>query len=107
MELLFGTHVRELGYRIGRLAGLEVERGTHEVRKIFFSANGQMGPQTETRPLAAVPVDHFTGDIALSAFPRSTDLPTLTPCSSAGRHASFGAVIRSARCQALRCRLPA
>jgi hypothetical protein len=79
MELLFGTHVREHGYRIGRLAGLEVERRTHEVRKIFFSANGQMGPQTETRPLAAVPVDHFTGDIALSAFPRSTDLPTTEP----------------------------
>src|ERR1700730_5549827 len=38
-----------------------------------------MAPQTETRPLAAVPVDHFTGDIALSVFPRSIDLPTTEP----------------------------
>jgi len=71
MELVFGIHVREHGYRIGRLAGVEVERGTHQVRSIFLSADGDMGPHAETRPLAAVPIDHFAGDIVLRSFPTS------------------------------------
>jgi hypothetical protein len=79
MDLMFGTHVREHGYRIGRLAGMEVERGTREVRKIVFSANGDMGSRAEFRPLTAVPVDHFAGDIALRAFPTSADRRTTEP----------------------------
>ena len=73
MDLLFGIHVREHGYRIGRLAGVEVERGTQQVRSIFFSADGDMGSHAESRPLAAVPVDHFAGDIVLRAFQASAE----------------------------------
>jgi hypothetical protein len=79
MELLFGIHVREHGYRIGRLAGVEVERGTKQVRSIFLSADGEMGSHAQTRPLAAVPIDHFTGDIVLRAFPISADPTTVEP----------------------------
>ena len=79
MELLFGIHVREHGYRIGRLAGVEVERGTQQVRSIFFSADGDMGSHAESRPLAAVPVDHFAGDIVLRAFQASAEPTTGEP----------------------------
>ena len=79
MELLFGIHVREHGYRIGRFAGVEVERGTQRVRSIFLSADGDMGSHAQTRPLAAVPVDHFAGDIILRAFTTSADPPTEEP----------------------------
>jgi len=79
MELLFGIHVREHGYRIGRLAGVEVERGTQQVRRIFLSADGEMGSHAQTRPLAAVPIDHFAGDIVLRAFPTSVDPTTVEP----------------------------
>jgi hypothetical protein len=79
MELLFGIHVREHGYRIGRLSGVEVERGTQQVRSIFLSADGEMGSHAQTRPLAAVPIDHFTGDIVLRAFPISADPTTVEP----------------------------
>ena len=79
MELLFGIHVREHGYRIGRFAGVEVERGTQRVRSIFLSADGDMGSHAQTRPLAAVPVDHFAGDIVLRAFTTSADPPTEEP----------------------------
>ena len=79
MELLFGIYVREHGYRIGRLAGVEVERGTQQVRRIFLSADGDMGSHAQTRPLAAVPSDHFAGDIVLRAFPTSADPTTVEP----------------------------
>ena len=65
MELLLGTHVSEHGYRVGRLAGVEVERDTCQIRQIFFSTDGELGSHAQARPLAAVPVDHFTGDLAL------------------------------------------
>ena len=104
MELLLGIHVREHGYRIGRLAGVEVERGTQQVRRIFLSADGDMGSHAQTRPLAAVPIDHFSGDIVLRAFPISAIRPRWSHCFSVVRHASSGAVIRSAGWWASRCR---
>ena len=79
MELLFGIHVREHGYRIGRFAGVEVDRGTQHVRRIFLSADGNMGSHAQTRPLAAVSSNHFAGDIVLRAFPTSADPTTVEP----------------------------
>jgi len=79
MELLFGIHVREHGYRIGRFAGVEVERGSQRVRSIFVSADGDMGSHAQTRPIEAVPIDHFAGDIVLRAFTTSVDPPTGEP----------------------------
>jgi len=66
MDLAFGTNVREHGYRIGRLAGLEVDRRTRTVRNIIISDDGAMGANAEKRALAAVPMDHFDGDIVLN-----------------------------------------
>lgn len=79
MELLFGTHVSEHGYRIGRLAGFEVERDTCQVRQIFFSADGDLGSHAQARPLAAVPVDHFAGDLVLRAVPTPAQVTTAEP----------------------------
>jgi hypothetical protein len=76
MELLFGTHVSEHGYRVGRLAGFEVEQDTCQVRQIFFSADGDLGSHAQARPLAALPVDHFAGDLVLRAIP--TPVPRTT-----------------------------
>lgn len=69
MELTFGTNVREHGYSIGRLAGIEVDRRTRVVRNLVISDDGTMGPTVERRPLIAVPADHFHGDIVLHGFP--------------------------------------
>ena len=69
MDLAFGTNVLEHGYSIGRLAGLDMDRRNHRVQSIVVSGDGTIGPAAETRPLEAVPVDHFSGDIALRAFP--------------------------------------
>ena len=40
-----------------------------------------MGSHAQTRPLAVVPIDHFTGDIVLRAFPIAAD-PTTADCFS-------------------------
>ncbi len=68
MDLAFGTNVREHYYQIGRLAGLEADRLTHAVRSILVS-NGAGDARAEKRPLAAVPADHFDGDIELRTCP--------------------------------------
>ena len=54
-----------MAYRIGRLAGVEVERDTCQIRQIFFSTDGELGSHAQARPLAAVPIDHFAGDLTL------------------------------------------
>jgi len=69
MDLAFGTNVREHYYRIGRLAGLEADGRTHAVSSIVVSADGAASGGAEKRPLAAVPADHFDGDIELRSFP--------------------------------------
>src|SRR5262249_2251412 len=66
MDLAFGTNVREHGYRIGRLTGLELGRGTRVIRHIVISEDGAQSAQAEQRPLAAVPMDHFDGDMVLN-----------------------------------------
>lgn len=54
MELLFGTHVREYGQYVGRLAGFEVDPATRQVRKIIFSSDGELGSHAMMRPFASV-----------------------------------------------------
>ena len=65
MELQIGSHVRENGHRIGRLAGFELEPGTPRIRRIIFSMDGELGPKAMTRPLRAVTPTHAGGDIEL------------------------------------------
>jgi len=69
MDLAFGTSVREHGYSIGRLAGLEADGRTHAVRNIVISPQGTVDGNSEKRQLADVPSDHFDGDIVLRGFP--------------------------------------
>lgn len=73
MDLSFGTNVREHGYGIGRLAGIEADHKTRVVRNIIISADGTIGPHAERRPLVAVPADHFDGDIVLRGFPAAEE----------------------------------
>jgi hypothetical protein len=54
VELLFGTHVREYGQQVGRLAGFELDPTTRKVRKIIFSADGELGNHVLMRPFASV-----------------------------------------------------
>jgi len=72
MELAFGTDVREHFYSIGRLAGLEADQQTHEVRNILVSAGRVLDDHAEKRSLAAIPGDHFSGDIDLRPIPDET-----------------------------------
>jgi len=65
MELLLGSHVREHGRRVGRLAGFELEPATLRLRRIIFSPDGELGPQTSTRPLATIALVHDDGEIEL------------------------------------------
>ena len=68
MELAFGTDVREHFYSIGRLAGLEADQQTHEVCNILVSPSRALD-HAEKRSLAAIPGDHFSGDIDLRPIP--------------------------------------
>ena len=65
MELLLGSHVREHGNRVGRLAGIEFEPSTRFVRRILYSIDGDLGPQTTARPLFAIGHVHDNGEIEL------------------------------------------
>ena len=54
MELQLGTHVREYGQQVGRLAGFELDPTTRRVWKIIFSSDGELGNHVMMRPLASV-----------------------------------------------------
>jgi hypothetical protein len=74
MELLFGTHVRSAGRRIGYLAGLEVAPASRSVTKIIFSEDGKLGAHAHTRPLSAVRVEKGAltfDDVAAGVTPGS------------------------------------
>jgi len=43
MELLLGSHVREQGHPVGRLAGFELEPETLRIRRIIVSGDGDLG----------------------------------------------------------------
>ncbi len=65
MELLLGSHVREHGNRVGRLAGFELEPSTRCLRCIFISADGDLGEHAAARPVAAISHVHDNGEIEL------------------------------------------
>ena len=54
MELLFGSHIRSGGRRIGYLAGIEVDPASRRVTKIVFSNDGTLTSETHTRAISAV-----------------------------------------------------
>jgi hypothetical protein len=54
MELLFGSHIRSGGRRIGCLAGIEVDAASRRVTKIVFSKDGTLTSETHTRAISAV-----------------------------------------------------
>jgi hypothetical protein len=72
MELLLGSHVRELGNRVGKLAGFELEPGAPRIRCLLFSADGDMGPSAAARPLSAVSLVHDDGEIELHPYSEGT-----------------------------------
>jgi hypothetical protein len=76
MELLLGSHVREQGHRVGRLAGFELEPETLRIRRIIFSGDGDLGPHAHTRPLDAVSSVLKGADIALAPT-QSAPLPAV------------------------------
>jgi hypothetical protein len=77
MELMLGSHVREHGNRVGRLAGFELEPATRCIRRIIFSSDGELGPQAVTRPLHAVGHVHDGGEIELRVDIQTEVLPAV------------------------------
>ena len=77
MELMIGSHVREHGSRVGRLAGFELEPAGLRVRRIIFSPDGELGPQAMTRPLTAVNLVHQDGEIELRPEVNTSPMPAV------------------------------
>ena len=77
MELLLGSHVREAGRRVGRLAGFELEPASRCIRRIIFSPDGELGPQAMTRPLAAISSVHDDGEVDLHPETDTTPMPVV------------------------------
>jgi hypothetical protein len=76
MELLFGSHVRSGGRRIGYLAGVEVDAASRRVTKIVFSEDGKLGSHAHTQSIDRVRVERgaiVLGDAAGSAPSVATD----------------------------------
>ena len=84
MELLLGSHVREHANRVGRLAGFELEPATLRIRRIIFSADGELGTQSVSRSLSAISHVHDDGEIELRmegelpAMPATPDVALLS-----------------------------
>ena len=78
MELLLGSHVREHGARVGRLAGFELEPVDGRIRRIIISPNGELGPQAVTRPVPAISHVHGNGEIELRADIDTPPLPAVS-----------------------------
>ena len=68
MELLLGSHVREHGNRVGQLAGFELEPTTHRIRRLIFSADGDLWPSAAACLLSAVSLIHDDGEIELHPY---------------------------------------
>jgi hypothetical protein len=77
MELVLGSHVREAGRRVGRLAGFELEPIDRRIRRIIFSPDGELGPQAMTRPLAAVTSVHDDGEVDLRSDVELAPMPAV------------------------------
>jgi hypothetical protein len=77
MELLLGSHVREAGRRVGRLAGFELEPADRRIRRIIFSPDGELGPQAMTRSLAAISSVHDDGEVDLHPETEIAPMPVV------------------------------
>jgi hypothetical protein len=77
MELLLGSHVREHGNRIGRLAAFELEPATRLIRRLIFSADGELGPTTTARALTAISLVHDGGEIELHPYSEGIAMPAV------------------------------
>jgi hypothetical protein len=66
VELLFGTNVREYGQHVGRLAGFELDPISHQVQKVIFSSDGELGTHASMRPFESVLVE--PGDIEIRPY---------------------------------------
>ena len=67
MELLLGSHVREHGSRVGKLAGFELDPSTRRISHIIFSVDGTLEHDPLMRPILAVSHVHDGGEIELRA----------------------------------------
>ena len=77
MELQLGSHVREAGRRVGRLAGFELEPLDRRIRRIIFSPDGELGPQAMMRPLAAISSVHDDGEVDLETEMDMAPMPAV------------------------------
>jgi hypothetical protein len=77
MKLLLGSHVREHGRRVGRLAGFELEPADLRIRRIIFSPDGELSPQAMTRPLAQVSLIHDDGEVDVQSDAAIAPLPAV------------------------------
>jgi hypothetical protein len=71
VELLFGTHVREYGQQVGRLAGFELDPSTHRVRKIIISSDGELGNHVVMRPFTSALAE--PGEIDIRPYAESDE----------------------------------
>jgi hypothetical protein len=80
MELLFGSHVRSGGRRIGYLAGVEVDAASRRVTKIVFSQDGKLGSHAHTQSVDTVRVERgalVLGDAPTTSSPSAATEPIL------------------------------
>ena len=77
MKLLLGSHVRDHGRRLGRLAGFELEPAELRIRRIIFSPDGELGPQAMTRHLALVSLVHDDGEVDVQSDAALAPLPAV------------------------------
>jgi len=74
MHLMFGSTVQKGGHRAGRLAGFELEPADRRIRRIVFSADGELGPQVMSHPIPGIASVASNGDINLMT---GQDLPPM------------------------------
>jgi len=77
MELLIGSHVREHGNRVGRLAGFELEPQGLRIRRLIFSSDGELSPQATMRPVAHINLVHEDGEVELRPHEGIAPLPAV------------------------------
>lgn len=77
MELMLGSHVREHGNRVGRLAGFELEPASLCIRRIIYSPDGDLGPRTHMRPLCSVSLVHDDGEVELRPESQVDVMPSI------------------------------
>jgi hypothetical protein len=77
MELMLGSHVREHGNRVGKLAGFELEPASLRIRRIIYSPDGDLGSGTHLRPLCSVSLVHDDGEVELRPETQVDTMPSI------------------------------